>query len=175
MEQTTNSKAKNILMGLSSDKRVKKLLNQFQHITNEIKKKNTEITAKIDKNTQDRVARAMETYHGAVKNFQHLEAKIESEIEKTLEKVKDSTHELEMNLKLYKGKALQQVKDFQGLKKAKSSQKKTKKASTPVSTTKKSKAKSNRSQNSSVKTKTKTKPKMMVAKKSRSTKKVQSI
>lgn len=175
MEQTTNSKAKNILMGLSSDKRVKKLLNQFQHITNEIKKKNTEITSKIDKNTQDRVARAMETYHGAVKNFQHLEAKIESEIEKTLEKVKDSTHELEKNLKLYKDKALQQVKDFQGLKKTKSTQKKAKSASNSPSVNKKAKAKSRLSSKTSLKAKARTNPKNVGTKKSRTAKKVQSV
>lgn len=113
MKQSVNSTAKNILMGLSSDKRVQKLLNQFHNLTEELKKKNAEITAKIDKNTQARMSKALTVYQGAVKNFQQMEAKIESEIEKTLVKVKGSTHDFEKNLMLYKEKALRQIQNLQ--------------------------------------------------------------
>ncbi len=43
MEQMSNSKVKNILIGLSSDKRIQKLLEQFQVLSSEIKKKNSEL------------------------------------------------------------------------------------------------------------------------------------
>ncbi len=103
METTTNSKTKNLLLGLSNDKRIKKLLEQFQVLTEEVKKRKK----------QEPVASAVEAFQGALKNIQTLENKIEGEIEKTLEKVKSSTKELEKNLKTYKEIALQQVRAMQ--------------------------------------------------------------
>jgi hypothetical protein len=97
-----------ILGNLSSNKNVQNLLESFQVLSDEIKKKENEIKGKLDQTKDEKIEMAWKKYQEIVKSLSASEAKLEKEVNSTITKIKKSADSLEKNIQAYKKKAIVQ-------------------------------------------------------------------
>lgn len=104
----TNASFQKILENLSEAKGVQSLLESFQKLNDEIKKKESELKQAFDKKKEKQVEMAWKKYQEIVKVLSVSEAKLEKEVNTTLSKIKKSADSLEKNIASYKKKAIVQ-------------------------------------------------------------------
>lgn len=127
-----------ILNNLSGNKNVQSLLENFQKLSDEIKKKESELKGRFDKEKEEKVEMAWKKYQEIVKALGTSEAKLEKEVNMTLSKIKKSADTLEKNLQAYKKKAVAKKSELEKAVFNKTTKKKaTKKAAAVKATTKK--------------------------------------
>lgn len=138
-----------ILENLSENKNVQNLLENFQKLNDEIKKKESELKTRFDKQKDAKIELAWKKYQEIVKVLGISETKLEKEVNTTIAKIKKSADGLEKNIAAYKKKAIAQKTKLEKtlfkktMKKAsakKAAPKTTKKAATKKTTTKKTTA-----------------------------------
>ncbi len=95
-----------LLTNLSANKNVQNLLENFQTLSDEIKKKEAELKKGFDKKKDARIEMAWKKYQEIVKVLSVSEAKLEKEVNTTISKIKKSADGLEKNIAAYKKKAL---------------------------------------------------------------------
>lgn len=127
-----------ILNNLSGNKNVQNLLENFQKLSDEIKKKESELKGRFDKEKEEKVEMAWKKYQEIVKALGTSEAKLEKEVNMTLSKIKKSADALEKNLQTYKKKAVAKKSELEKAVFNKTTKKKaTKKVAAAKATTKK--------------------------------------
>ncbi|UXR64785.1 actin-binding protein [Bdellovibrio bacteriovorus] len=97
-----------ILENLSGNKNVQNLLESFQKLSDEIKKKEAELKGRFDQEKEDKIELAWKKYQEIVKALSVSEAKLEKEVNSTISKIKKSADDLEKNIQAYKKKAIVQ-------------------------------------------------------------------
>ena len=137
-----------ILGNLSKNKSVQNLLENFEMLSDEIKKREEALKGKFDQKKDQKIEQAWEKYQEIVKVLSASEEKLEKEVNSTIAKIKKSADDLEKNIAVAKKKALAQKqklekalfkKSMKTTKKAagKTARKTTKKAAPVKATTKK--------------------------------------
>ncbi|AHZ86765.1 actin-binding protein [Bdellovibrio bacteriovorus] len=129
-----------ILENLSGNKNVQNLLESFQKLSDEIKKKESELKGRFDQEKEDKIELAWKKYQEIVKVLSTSEAKLEKEVNSTISKIKKSADDLEKNIQAYKKKAIvQKTKLEKSLFKKQTTKKASSKkaAAKPAATTKK--------------------------------------
>lgn len=104
----TNAAFQKILENLSETKGVQSLLENFQKLNNEIKKKESELKTAFDEKKEEQIELAWKKYQEIVKVLGASEAKLEKEVNTTIAKIKKSAGSLEKNIASYKKKAIVQ-------------------------------------------------------------------
>lgn len=104
----TNAAFQKILENLSETKGVQSLLENFQKLNNEIKKKESELKTAFDVKKEEQIELAWKKYQEIVKLLGASEAKLEKEVNTTIAKIKKSADSLEKNIASYKKKAIAQ-------------------------------------------------------------------
>lgn len=97
-----------ILENLSETKGVQNLLENFQKLNDEIKKKESELKDRFDQQKEEKIEMAWKKYQEIVKVLGTSEAKLEKEVNSTIAKIKKSADGLEKNIAAYKKKAIAQ-------------------------------------------------------------------
>lgn len=97
-----------LLNNLSKNKNVQSLLENFQTLSDEIKKRETELKGKFDKTKDQKVEQAWAKYQEIVKVLSASEEKLEKEVSSTIGKIKKSADALEKNIQVAKKKAIVQ-------------------------------------------------------------------
>nr|BFD58479.1 hypothetical protein CKG001_05860 [Bdellovibrio sp. CKG001]BFD61908.1 hypothetical protein BdHM001_05890 [Bdellovibrio sp. HM001]BFD65748.1 hypothetical protein HAGR004_07700 [Bdellovibrio sp. HAGR004] len=97
-----------ILENLSGNKNIQNLLESFQKLSDEIKKKEAELKGRFDQEKEDKIELAWKKYQEIVKALSVSEAKLEKEVNSTISKIKKSADDLEKNIQAYKKKAIVQ-------------------------------------------------------------------
>ncbi|WP_374077835.1 actin-binding protein [Bdellovibrio bacteriovorus] len=97
-----------ILENLSETKGVQSLLENFQKLNDEIKKKESELKDRFDQQKDEKIEMAWKKYQEIVKVLGTSEAKLEKEVNSTIAKIKKSADGLEKNIAAYKKKAIAQ-------------------------------------------------------------------
>ncbi|MEN0058732.1 MAG: actin-binding protein [Bdellovibrio sp.] len=97
-----------ILDNLSETKGIQSLLESFQKLNDEIKKKESELKNQFDKQKEEKIELAWKKYQEIVKTLGTSEAKLEKEVNSTLNKIKKSADDLEKSISSYKKKAIAQ-------------------------------------------------------------------
>ncbi|MGZ3775094.1 MAG: actin-binding protein [Pseudobdellovibrionaceae bacterium] len=105
MATTTMQK---IIENLSGNKGIQNLLENFQKLNDEIKKKESELKGRFDKQKEEKIELAWKKYQEIVKVLGVSEKKIEKEVNSTISKIKKSANGLEKNIAGYKKKVLAQ-------------------------------------------------------------------
>lgn len=95
-----------ILNNLSSNKSVQSLLENFQTLSEEIKKREAELKGRFDAQKEEKLELAWQKYQEIVKVLSSSEAKLEKEVNATLGKIKKSADALEKNIVVAKKKAI---------------------------------------------------------------------
>lgn len=95
-----------ILNNLSNNKNVQSLLENFQNLSDEIKKRETELKGRFDVQKDEKLELAWQKYQEIVKVLSVSEAKLEKEVNLTLDKIKKSATVLEKNIGIAKKKAI---------------------------------------------------------------------
>ncbi len=126
-----------ILNNLSGNKNVQSLLENFQKLSDEIKKKESELKGRFDKEKEEKVEMAWKKYQEIVKALGTSEAKLEKEVNMTLSKIKKSADTLEKNLQAYKKKAVAKKSELEKAVFNKTTKKKATKKVAAKATTKK--------------------------------------
>lgn len=104
----TNAAFQKILGNLSEAKAVQSLLENFQKLNDEIKKKEAELKNRFDQEKEEKIEMAWKKYQEIVKVLSSSEAKLEKEVNRTVAKIKKSADDLEKNIVAYKKKAIAQ-------------------------------------------------------------------
>ncbi|MGE5085042.1 MAG: actin-binding protein [Bacillota bacterium] len=97
-----------ILGNLSKNKSVQNLLENFEMLSDEIKKREEAIKGKFDQKKDQKIEQAWEKYQEIVKVLSASEEKLEKEVNSTIAKIKKSADDLEKNIAAAKKKALAQ-------------------------------------------------------------------
>ena len=97
-----------IIENLSDNKNVQNLLESFQKLSDEIKKKETELKGAFDKQKDEKIEMAWKKYQEIVKVLSASEENLEKEVNSTIKKIKKSADQLEKNIQAYKKKAIVQ-------------------------------------------------------------------
>lgn len=97
-----------IIQNLSASKGVQNLLEGFQKLNDEIKKKEAELKSAFDQQREEKIEMAWKKYQEIVKVLGSSEEKIEKEVNKTIANVKASADSLEKNIAAYKKIAMAQ-------------------------------------------------------------------
>jgi SMC interacting uncharacterized protein involved in chromosome segregation len=97
-----------ILSNLSKNKNVQNLLENFQTLSDEIKKREGAIKGRFDAKKDEKIEQAWEKYQEIVKVLSASEEKLEKEVNSTIEKIKKSADTLEKNIQVAKKKAIVQ-------------------------------------------------------------------
>ncbi|MFS4459574.1 actin-binding protein [Bdellovibrio sp. HCB2-146] len=127
-----------LLTNLSKNKNVQNLLENFQTLSDEIKKKESQLKGRIDQQKEEKIEMAWKTYQDIVKVLSVSEEKLEKEVNTTITKIKKSADDLEKNIAAYKKKALAKKSELEkALFKKQMAKKTTKKASSSRTTAKK--------------------------------------
>lgn len=95
-----------ILGNLSKNKNVQNLLENFQTLSDEIKKREKSLKGKIDQTKDQKIEQAWQKYQEIVKVLSVSEGKLEKEVNSTISKIKKSADGLEKNIATAKKKAL---------------------------------------------------------------------
>ena len=95
-----------LLTNLSKNKNVQNLLESFQTLSDEIKKKEVQLKGRFDKQKDEKIEMAWEKYQELIKVLSKSEGKLEKEVNQTITKIKKSADDLEKNIVAYKKKAL---------------------------------------------------------------------
>lgn len=91
-----------MIQNLSASKGVQNLLEGFQKLNDEIKKKESELKTAFDQQRDEKIEMAWKKYQEIIKVLGASEAKIEKEVNKTIASVKASADSLEKNIATYK-------------------------------------------------------------------------
>lgn len=127
-----------MLSNLSKNKNVQNLLESFQTLSDEIKKKESELKGRFDKEKDEKVELAWKKYQEIIKALSASEEKLEKEVNSTISKIKKSADSLEKNIQAYKKKAIAQKTKLEKTVFKKTMKKTSKKAAAkPAATTKK--------------------------------------
>lgn len=102
-----------IIQNLSDNKGVQNLLENFQRLNDEIKKKEAELKTAFDQEKEARVEMAWKKYQEIIKVLGNSETKLEKEVNNTIAKIKKSADDLEKNIAAYKKKAVAQKTKFE--------------------------------------------------------------
>lgn len=95
-----------ILGNLSSNKNIQNLLESFQKLSEEIKKRESELKGRFDAQKDEKLELAWQKYQEIVKVLSASEEKLEKEVNLTLQKIKKSADSLEKNIVVAKKKAI---------------------------------------------------------------------
>ncbi len=95
-----------ILGNLSKNKNVQNLLENFQKLSDEIKKREAELKGSFDQKKEEKLEQAWKKYQEIVKVLSTSEEKLEKEVNMTLGKIKKSADALEKNIIVAKKKAI---------------------------------------------------------------------
>jgi hypothetical protein len=126
-----------ILNNLSNNKNVQSLLQNFQSLSEEIKKREADLKGRFDAKKEEKLELAWQKYQDIVKVLSASESKLEKEVNLTLAKIKKSATALEKNIVVAKKKAIAKKAQLE-----KTIFKKAAKKATAKGTTKKTTAKS---------------------------------
>lgn len=126
-----------LLTNLSKNKNVQNLLENFQTLSDEIKKKESQLKGRIDQQKEEKIEMAWKTYQDIVKVLSVSEEKLEKEVNTTITKIKKSADDLEKNIAAYKKKALAKKTELEKTLFKKQMAKKTTKKASARTTTKK--------------------------------------
>ncbi|WII73555.1 actin-binding protein [Bdellovibrio sp. 22V] len=129
-----------LLKNLSGNKGIQNLLENFQKLNDEIKKKESELKGRFDQQKEEKIELAWKKYQDIVKALGASEEKLEKEVNTAITKIKKSADHLEKNIQTYKKKAIAQKTMLEKSLFNKSMKKTSKKASAK-GTTKKASAK----------------------------------
>ena len=102
-----------MIQNLTASKGVQNLLEGFQKLNDEIKKKETELKSAFDQQRDEKIEMAWKKYQEIIKALSASEAKIEKEVNKTIANVKASADSLEKNIAAYKKKAVAQKEKWE--------------------------------------------------------------
>lgn len=131
-----------LLTNLSKNKNVQNLLENFQTLSDEIKKKEVQLKGRFDQQKEQKIEMAWEKYQELIKVLSVSEGKLEKEVNQTISKIKKSADDLEKNIVAYKKKALAKKSELEkSLFKKQMAKKTTKKAAGKVKATTKKVAK----------------------------------
>lgn len=131
-----------LLTNLSKNKNVQNLLENFQTLSDEIKKKEVQLKGRFDQQKEEKIEMAWEKYQELIKVLSVSEGKLEKEVNQTISKIKKSADDLEKNIVAYKKKALAKKSELEkSLFKKQMAKKTTKKAAGKVKATTKKVAK----------------------------------
>jgi len=131
-----------LLTNLSKNKNVQNLLESFQTLSDEIKKKEVQLKGRFDKQKDEKIEMAWEKYQELIKVLSKSEGKLEKEVNQTITKIKKSADDLEKNIVAYKKKALAKKTELEkSLFKKQLAKKTAKKAASKVKATTKKVAK----------------------------------
>lgn len=97
-----------IIENLSGSKSIQSLLESFQKLNDEIKKKEAELKKTFDQQKEEKIEMAWQKYQDIVKVLGSSEAKLEKEVNSTIAMIKRSADDLEKNIAAYKKKAIAQ-------------------------------------------------------------------
>ena len=95
-----------MLGNLSNNKNVQSLLESFQRLSDEIKKRESDLKGKFDAQKEEKLELAWQKYQEIVKVLSASEEKLEKEVNLTLNKIKKSADDLEKNIVVAKKKAI---------------------------------------------------------------------
>ena len=95
-----------LLTNLSKNKNVQNLLENFQTLSDEIKKKEVQLKGRFDQQKEEKIEMAWEKYQELIKVLSLSEGKLEKEVNQTISKIKKSADDLERSIVSYKKKAL---------------------------------------------------------------------
>jgi predicted phage tail protein len=131
-----------LLTNLSKNKNVQNLLENFQTLSDEIKKKEVQLKGRFDQQKEQKIEMAWEKYQELIKVLSVSEGKLEKEVNQTISKIKKSADDLEKNIVAYKKKALAKKSELEkSLFKKQMAKKTTKKAAGKAKATTKKVAK----------------------------------
>jgi hypothetical protein len=131
-----------LLTNLSKNKNVQNLLENFQTLSDEIKKKEVQLKGRFDQQKEEKIEMAWEKYQELIKVLSVSEGKLEKEVNQTISKIKKSADDLEKNIVAYKKKALAKKSELEkSLFKKQMAKKTTKKAAGKAKATTKKVAK----------------------------------
>ena len=131
-----------LLTNLSKNKNVQNLLESFQTLSDEIKKKEVQLKGRFDQQKDEKIEMAWEKYQELIKVLSKSEGKLEKEVNQTITKIKKSADDLEKNIVAYKKKALAKKSELEkSLFKKQMAKKTTKKAAGKAKATTKKVAK----------------------------------
>lgn len=120
-----------MLGNLSNNKNVQSLLESFQKLSDEIKKRESDLKGKFDAQKEEKLELAWQKYQEIVKVLSASEEKLEKEVNLTLNKIKKSADDLEKNIVVAKKKAIAKKAQLEkSLFKKQAARKTTKKATT---------------------------------------------
>lgn len=126
-----------LLTNLSKNKNVQNLLENFQTLSDEIKKKEVQLKGRFDQQKEEKIEMAWEKYQELIKVLSVSEGKLEKEVNQTISKIKKSADDLEKNIVAYKKKALAKKSELEKSLFKKQMAKKTTKKAAGKTTTKK--------------------------------------
>ncbi len=98
-----------ILSNLSHNPNVQKLKSNFNQLSVELKKKETELKKLIEKETAPRISLALKKYHEVLKTLNNSEVKLEKEVTSAISQIKKSATNVEKNIVAYRKQAKTQV------------------------------------------------------------------
>ncbi|MNL06848.1 hypothetical protein D3C87_1274980 [compost metagenome] len=131
-----------LLTNLSKNKNVQNLLENFQTLSDEIKKKEVQLKGRFDQQKEEKIEMAWEKYQELIKVLSVSEGKLEKEVNQTISKIKKSADDLDKKIVAYKKKALAKKSELEKtLFKKQMAKKTTKKAAGKVKATTKKVAK----------------------------------
>lgn len=126
-----------LLTNLSKNKKLQNLLENFQTLSEDIKKKEVELKGRFDAQKEEKIEMAWEKYQELVKVLSVSEGKLEKEVNQTITKFKKSADDLEKNIAAYKKKAMAKKAELEKSLFKKQLAKKTTKKAAAKKTTKK--------------------------------------
>lgn len=98
-----------ILANLSKNANVQKLVENFNELSTELKKKETELKKLFDQKKEEKVAVALKKYKDVIKTLNISEKKLEKEVSSAISQIKKSADNVEKNIVIYRKKAVAQA------------------------------------------------------------------
>ena len=130
-----NTTLTKIIENLSKNPNVKKFLSDFDRLSQDLKKLQTNLNQKLNVEKEQALKKAKAEYSKILTRVKVAEKDLNKEVQTAITKIKKSASQVEKNLNNYKKKATQQQAKATQMLKAKST---TKKAAPKARTTKKS-------------------------------------
>ena len=129
-----NNTLNKIIENLSRNANVKKFLSDFDHLSQELKKLQSNLNQKLSNEKEQALKKARAEYSRILSRVKVAAKDLNKEVQTAISKIRKSARQVEKNLNVYKKKASQQQAKANRILKAKKS---TKKAAPKAKTTKK--------------------------------------
>lgn len=93
---------------LSKNKNVQNVVNEFTKISDDLKKRGTELNQRWTEGKDKTLHQAQDKYHQILKAVSSTQGQLDKEVTKAIEKIRASATEVEKNLEYYRKKAVEQ-------------------------------------------------------------------